>query len=143
MSEPSRSVPVEARIEPAKELKLEKAAEQLKALSPPCITELPKPSRIPATTLRKRRMASMLDVVMESVKTLTPASVEAPSTEGEISKKFDEAGMAQTVSEAGPSVSAKARPSEIAPLTLEKETVPEKSKSLTPGAPTEELEFIV
>ena len=41
MSEPSRSVPVEARIEPAKELKLERAAERLKAPSRPCATELP------------------------------------------------------------------------------------------------------
>jgi hypothetical protein len=143
MSEPSRSVTVEARTEPAEEPKLEKAVEQLKALSPPCTTKLPKPSRIPATTLRKRRMASVLDDVMESVKTLTPASAEAPNTEGEISKKSDEAGMAQTVSEAGPSVSAEAGPSKIAPLTLEKEGALEKSKCPTPGAPTEELEFIV
>jgi hypothetical protein len=69
MSKPSRSVPVEARTEPAEEPKLEKAKEQLKALSPPCITELPKASRILATTPRKRRMASVLDAVMESVKT--------------------------------------------------------------------------
>ena len=85
----------------------------------------------------------MLDAVMESVKTSTPASAEAPSTEGEILKKSDKAGMAQTVSEAGPSVSAEAIPSEIAPLILEKEGAPEKSMSPAPGAPTEELEFIV
>jgi hypothetical protein len=46
MSEPSRSVPVEARTEPTEEPKLEKATEQLKALSPPSTTELPKASRI-------------------------------------------------------------------------------------------------
>jgi hypothetical protein len=143
MSEPSHSVPVEARIEPAEEPKLEKAVEQLKALSPLCITELPKASRIPATTPRKRRMDNVLDAVMESVKTSIPAFAEAPSTEGEILKKSDEAGMAQTVSEAGPSVSAKARPSEIAPLILEKEGASEKSKSPALGAPAVELEFIV
>jgi hypothetical protein len=48
-----------------------------------------------------------------------------------------------TVSEAGPSVSAEARLSEIAPLILEKEGAPEKSKSHVPGALAEELEFIV
>jgi hypothetical protein len=83
--EPSRSVSVEARTIPTEEPKLEKAAEQLKALSPPCTTELPKPSSIPATTPRKRRMPSVLDVVMESVKTSTPSSAEAPSTEGKVS----------------------------------------------------------
>jgi hypothetical protein len=139
----SRFVPVKARTEPAEEPKLDKAAEQLKALSPLCITELPKASRIPTTTPRKRRMASVLDAVMESVKTSIPASTEAPSTEGEILKKSNEAGMAQTVSEAGPSISAKARPSKIASLILEKEGVSEKSKSPAPGAPAIVLEFIM
>jgi hypothetical protein len=51
--------------------------------------------------------------------------------------------MAQTVSEAGPSVSAEARPSEMATPILEKEGASEKSKSPAPGAPVEELEIIV
>jgi hypothetical protein len=122
IAEPSRSVPVEARTKPAEEPKLEKATEKLKALSPPCTIELPKPSSIPATTPRKRRMASVLDAVMESVKTLTPASAEAPITEGKSSKKFDEAAMVQTISEIGPSETgpSEARPSESAPIILEK-----------------------
>ena len=45
ITEPSRSMPVEARTKPAEESKLEKAAEQLKALSPPCTMELPKQSK--------------------------------------------------------------------------------------------------
>jgi hypothetical protein len=121
-AEPSRSVSVEARTKPVEEPKLEKATERLKALSPPCTTELSKPSSIPATTPRKRGMASVLDVVMESVKTSTPASAEAPSTEGKVSKKSDEAGMVQTISETGPSkIPAEARPSKSAPMILEKE----------------------
>jgi hypothetical protein len=100
VSEPSHSVPVEAMTEPVEEPKLEKAAEQLKALSSPCTTELSEPSTIPATTPTKRRIASVLDTVMESVKTSTPASAETPSTEGEISNKSNEVGMAQTVSKA-------------------------------------------
>jgi hypothetical protein len=43
------------------------------------MAELPKPSTIATTTPRKRRMASVLDVVMESLKTATPTSVEASS----------------------------------------------------------------
>jgi hypothetical protein len=72
--------PVEASPNPDGEPKLEKTAEQLKVLSPPCTDELPKPSSIPAVTPRKRRMASVIDVVMESVKTSTPASAEALDT---------------------------------------------------------------
>jgi hypothetical protein len=144
IAEPSRSVSVEARIEPTEEPKLEKAAEQLKALSPPSTMELPKPSRIPATTPKKRRMDSVLDAIMGSVKTSTPASTEAPNIEGEISKKSNEVGIAQTVSEIGPlEVPAEARPSESAPMILEKGSVSEKSKFLAPEAPAEEMEFIV
>jgi hypothetical protein len=97
---------------------------------------LSKASRIPATTPRKRRMASVLDAVMESVKASTPASAEVPSTEDEILKKSNEAGTTQAVF-------AEVRPSKTAPLILEKEAAPEKSKSLAPEAPTEEMEFIV
>jgi hypothetical protein len=71
----------------------------------------------------------VLDAVMESMKTSTHASAEAPNIEGEISKKSDEADMAQTISEARPLVSAKAIPLEIAPLILEKR-VPLRSSSL-------------
>jgi hypothetical protein len=104
VSEPSRSMPVEAKTGPTEEPKLKKVVEQLKALSPPHETELPKASRIPAATPRKRRMASVLDAIMESIKAWTPASSEAPSIEGEILKKYDETGTAQAISEAGPSV---------------------------------------
>jgi hypothetical protein len=141
LSEPSSSAPTEARIEPAEELELKKAAEQSKALSPLRETELPKASKIPAATLRRRRMASVLDTVMESVKVPTPAS--APDTEGEALKKSGEAGMAQATFEARPSVPAEAYPSRAAPPTLEKESVPEKFKTPAPEAPAEELEFIV
>jgi hypothetical protein len=111
IAEPSRSMSVEAKTKPAKEPKLEKAAEQLKALSPPCTTELSKTSSIPAKTPRKRRMACVMDAIMESMKTLTPVSAEAPSTECKASKKSDEAAMVQTISETGPSeVPAEARP---------------------------------
>jgi hypothetical protein len=136
-------VSVEARTNVAEEPNVEKTAEQLKALSPPYATELPKPSNIPAATPRKRRMASVLDVVMESMKTSTPASIEAPRTEAKVLKKSNKVGMAQTISEAGPSVPTEARPSESAPIILEKEGASEKSKSPTPGAPAKDLEFIV
>jgi hypothetical protein len=142
ISESSRSVPIKARTNVTEETKLEKTTEQLKALSPPCATELPKLSNILAATPRKRRMASVLDAVMESMKTPTPASAEAPRTEAKVSKKSDEAGMAHTISEAEPSVPAEARP-EIAPMILEKEGASEKSKSHALRAPAKELEFIV
>jgi hypothetical protein len=113
-SEPRHPDPVESRAKPAEELESKKSTEQPKALSPLQRMELPKASKIPATTPKRRRMASVLDAVMESAKGLTPASVEAPSAEGEIVKKYAEAGITQAMIEAGPSVPAEARPSEAA-----------------------------
>jgi hypothetical protein len=144
ISEPSHSMPVEARTNVTEEQKVEKTTEQLKALSPPYATELPKSSNIPATTPRKRRMTSVLDAVMESVKTSTPASAKVPRMESKVSKKSNETRMAQTISKAGPSqVPAEVRPLESAPIILEKKGASKKSKSPAPGAPTKELEFIV
>jgi hypothetical protein len=57
-------------------------------------------------------MASVLDAVIESTKALTRASAEAPSVEGENTKKSAEASITQVAAEAGPSAPAEARPSE-------------------------------
>jgi hypothetical protein len=143
ISEPSRSTPVEARTEPVEGPELKKATEQPKVLSLLRETKLPKASRIPAATQRKRRMAIVLDTVMESVKVPTPTSAAAPDTKGEVLKKSGKASIAQDTYEAGPSVLAEAQPLKAAPLTLEKEGVLKKSKSPALEAPVEELEFIV
>jgi hypothetical protein len=66
-------MPIEASVDPVKEPKSEKVAEQPNVL----VIALPKLSANATTTPRKRRMASVLDVVLESVKMPTPASVEA------------------------------------------------------------------
>jgi hypothetical protein len=160
-SEPRRLGPVEARAKPAEEPESKKSIEQPKALSPLQRMELPKEltgqPKIPATTSKRRRMASVLDAVMESAKGLTPASAEVPSAEGEIVRKSVEAGTAQAAVEAGPSVPAEARPSEAAeegaearpseaaegPLMLGKEGATEEYEFPAPGAPAEDLEFIV
>jgi hypothetical protein len=82
------------------------------ALSPLQEMELPKVSKTAAITPKRRRMASVLDVVIESVKVSTPAL--APNAEGEALKKSSEAIMAQGTVEARPSVPTEARSSEAA-----------------------------
>ena len=156
-SEPRRPVPVEARVKLVEEPKSKTSIEQTKALSPLQRMELPKVSKIPATTPKRRRMASVLDAAMESAKALTPASTEAPSTEGEIVKRSAKAGTTQDVVEAEPSAptearssegaeeGAEARPSEATegPLMLGKEGATEEYEFSAPRAPAEELEFIM
>jgi hypothetical protein len=67
-------------------------------------------------------MASVLDAVMESVKTSTLASAEALRTEAKVPGKTDTTSMAQTTTETGPvEVPAEAGPSETVAVTLKKE----------------------
>jgi hypothetical protein len=77
----------------------EKAVKELepklpKILSPPAEVELSKVAKDPATTPKRRRMASVLDAVMETTRALTPAPV----------KKVAKTAMARAETEAGPSV---------------------------------------
>jgi hypothetical protein len=71
-----------------------------KILSPPAEAELSKVAKAPATTPKRRRMASVLDAVMETTRALTPAPA----------KKVAETVMAHVETEAGPSVPAEAEP---------------------------------
>jgi hypothetical protein len=114
-----------------------------KILSPPVEPELPKILKAPAITAKRRRMASMLDAVMESTMALTPAPA----------KNVVEAATTCAEAEAAPSVPTEAVPtgteqrtkqeSSDAGLVLEKKDAPEKVKSSTPEAPAEDLDFII
>jgi hypothetical protein len=114
-----------------------------KILSPPPEPELPKVSKTPAITPKRRRMASVLDAVMESTRASTPT----------LTKETAEAATARAEPEAGPSVpietepagterSVEQGPSDIG-LVPEKEDTPKKIESPTPEAPSEGLDFII
>jgi hypothetical protein len=80
--------PAEAKEKAVEELKLEESAGLPKILSPPPELELPKVSKVPAITPKRRRMASVLDAVLESTREPIPASakeaVEAATTRAEV-----------------------------------------------------------
>jgi hypothetical protein len=141
ISEPSHSAPAETRMESTEEIELKKATEQPKALSLLQETELPRASKILAGTPKRKRMASVLDTIKEPMKVQTSAS--APDTRGEALNKYGEDCMTEAASKAGPSAPAEACPPGATPVFVEKESVPEKLKSLSPEASTKELEFIV
>jgi hypothetical protein len=133
---------VEAEDETTKKPELEKAIDLLEILSQPVEAELPKVAKAPATTPKRRRMASVLDVVVETTKALTPAPV----------KKVVEAAIAHTETEAGPSVPVETklaaieqRAEEESPdinVALEK-NVAKEAKSPAPEAPSEDLDYII
>jgi hypothetical protein len=101
-------------------------------------------SKVPTITPKRRRMASVLDAVLESTRAPTPASAkgatEASTTRVEVEAEPSvpiETGPAETVeqdTEQGPS---------DATLILEKEGTSKKIKSPTPEAFTEEIDFII
>jgi hypothetical protein len=136
--------PAEAKQKIVEEPELEGPTRLPKTLSPPLGLELPKVCKVLAITPKRRRMASVLDAFLESVRAPTPASAKAVA----------EAATARVEVEAGPSVPIETEPIEAigestkqgpsdATLILEKEGASKKVKSPTPEVSTEELDFII
>jgi hypothetical protein len=130
----------EAKDDVAKEPELEKTIVLPK--SPPAQAELPKMTKAPATTPKRRRMASVLNAIMETTKELTPAPVN----------KFAEAATAQAEAEARSSVPTETKPAatedkaeqESPNISMAAERdVMEKAESLAPEAPFEDIDYII
>jgi hypothetical protein len=128
---------VEASVDPVKELGPKRTAEeQPKLLSPPTVTGLPKLSTTATTTLRRRRMASVLDVVLESVKMPTPTSIEASCEKIEDARELVTASASSVLIEAGPLG--------VVPVMLVGGNLLEKPTPPVPKAPPQgDLNYIV
>jgi hypothetical protein len=93
----ARLVKMKTDKEKAKESKLEKITKIPEVLSPSMGTTMSKAQKSSAATLKRRRMANVLDVVLETIKSLSPA----PSRKiAEASKALPEAEMEQAEVEA-------------------------------------------
>jgi hypothetical protein len=124
----------------------------LEILSPSAKVIVPKAQKSLAATLKRRRMANVLDV-LETVKALssTPSRkiVEASKmqTEAETKPAKIEAAVGQASDEAGPSELAEKKPSEIEEkATKEKasqQTSPEKVAAPVPEALEESIDYII
>jgi hypothetical protein len=133
-SRPKR--PAEAKEKTVKEPEPETAGLP-KILSPPPERELPKMSKVPTITPKRRRMASVLDAVLESTRVPTPASVEVPS----MSEKAAETVTTRAEAEVGASVPTETGPVETveteqgpsdAALNLENKAHPRRLNLLPP-----------
>jgi hypothetical protein len=65
--------PVEAKVDKAQETKVEEIMKMPEMLSPPTEAKLPKVQKASVATPKRRRMANMLDAVLETTKALRPA----------------------------------------------------------------------
>jgi hypothetical protein len=134
--------PAEAKDDVAEEQKLEKTVIMPEILSPPAEVELSKVQKAPAATPKRRRMASVLDAVIDTAKALSPTPT----------KKVVEADKVQAEAEAGPSVPIKTKvvvPEDKAEQqTLDTDTaagqdIIEKAKSTAPEALAEDVDYII
>jgi hypothetical protein len=111
--------PVEAKDDKAEEPKMEETMKMPEILSLPTETKLSKVKKASVATPKRRRMASVLDAVLETTKALSP----------DPTKNIAEAAKAQAEAEAGPSV-----PSETKAATPENKADQQTSDtSLTAG----------
>jgi hypothetical protein len=65
--------PVKDKVEKAEEPKVEEIIKMPKILSPPTEANLPKAQKTSVATPKRRRMANVLDAVLETTKALSPA----------------------------------------------------------------------
>jgi hypothetical protein len=135
--------PAKAKGKSVKEPELGEPAGLPKILSPLPELELPKVSKAPAITPKRRRMASVLDVVLESTRASTPAPAKEAAAATTIHAEV-KAGPLVPI-ETGPaetSQSIEQGPSGFA-LVLEEEDAPKKVESPTPKASNKESDFII
>jgi hypothetical protein len=111
-------------------------------LSPPAEAKLPKVQKAPAATPKRRRMASVLDAVLETTKALSPAPT----------KKIVEAARVQAKAKAGPSAPTKTKAfasedkvdQQTSDIGMETgQDMAEKAKSPVPEALVEDIDYIV
>jgi hypothetical protein len=155
---PKEPTPIQKAEEPATMPKADKIEEPrtegtktLEVLSPSAGVEVPKTQKGLAATPKRKRMASVLDVLeTKKVSSSTPEKIaKASKTEIETETKLTEveATMTRADAKAGPSEPTKEKSSEIGEKTAEEEAIeqilPEKAAAPTPEALKENIAYII
>jgi hypothetical protein len=140
--------PVETKVDKAEEPKIEEIMKMPEILSPPTEGKLPKVPKASVATPKRRRMANVLDAVLETRKALSPAPTRKVAkaakaqTETETKQAEVEATKTHAETEAGPSAPAAMKPT--APEEeMAEQIAPEKIETAAPEAPIENIHYIV
>jgi hypothetical protein len=142
--------PAEAKDDKAKEPKVEKTMKMPEILSPPAEAKLPKVQKAHAATPKRRRMASVLDTVLETTKALSPGHIKKTAGAAKVQAEA-EAAKVQAEAEAGPSAPIDTKA--IAPEDkVDQQTsdtgmgvgqdMVEKAKSPVPEALVEDIDYV-
>jgi hypothetical protein len=109
---------VETKDDKAEGPKFEEIMKMTEILSPPTEATVPKVQKGSVVTPKRRRMANVLDVVLETTKTLSPAPTRKVAEAAKAQPKVDtkkaeiEAATIQAENEAGPSVPTEMEPAD-------------------------------
>ena len=140
--------PVKDKVDKAKEPKVKEIIKMPKILSPPTEAKLPKVQKASAATPKRRRMANVLDAMLETTKALSPAPtkkiVEAAKAqvEAETGQAEAEAAQVQTKAEVGPSVPIEKE--RVAPEEKTTEQIAsEKIEAPAPEALNKSIDYII
>jgi hypothetical protein len=148
MPKVSIAEPVKDKADKAEESKAEKIMQFPKILSPPTEATLPKVQKASVATPKRRRMANVLDAVLETTKVLSPAATkkvaETPKTQTEAKTRQakTEAVQAQTEAEAGPPVPTEMEPADPKEKLTER-IASEKIEALAPEASNKSIDYII
>jgi hypothetical protein len=139
---------VETKADKAEGPKIEEITKMSDILSPPIEASLPKVQKGSAATPKRRRMANVLDVVLETTKTLSLA----PSRKiAEVAKARPKAGTKQTEvetatiqaeTEAGPSAPTEMQPADPKEKSTER-IATEKLEAPAPEASNKSIDYII
>jgi hypothetical protein len=138
---------VEAKVDKVEKAKVEEIIKVPKIMSPPTEVKLPKVQKTSAATPKRRRMANVLDVVLETTKVLSPAATKkvAKATKALAEAKTGQAevetAQVQIESEAGPSVPIETEPAALEGKTTE-QVASEKIEAAAPEALNKGTDYI-
>jgi prophage DNA circulation protein len=139
---------VKDKVGKVEKAKVEEIIKVPKILSPPTEAKLPKVQKTPATTPKRRRMANVLDVVLETMKVLSPATAKkvAKATKMQTRAKTEpaetETAQVQIESETGPSVPIETEPAAPKEKMIE-QIAPEKIEAAAPEASNKGTDYIL
>jgi hypothetical protein len=139
---------VETKVDKAEGPEIKEIIKMPEILSPPTEVTLPKVQKGSVVTPKRRRMANVLDVVLETTKTLSPAPTRKVAEAAKARLEADtkpaeiEAATIQAKTEAGPSVPTEMEPADPKEKSTER-IATEKIETPVPEASNKSTDYVI
>jgi hypothetical protein len=139
---------VETKVDKAEGSEIEEIIKMPEILSPPTEVTVPKVQKGSTVTPKRRRIANVLDVVLETTKTLSPAPTRKVAEAAKARLEADtkpaeiEAATIQAKTEAGPSVPTEMEPADPKEKSTER-IATEKIETPVPEASNKSTDYVI